>query len=402
MKNKTTIPDWLKSLQENSWELELLISGGAIFTLFQASDFIVDLSINISHNMGLVGNAVFTIIAIYAVKLLTLGFAFHLILRAFWVAMVFINFVYPSGVNSDKIRWKKPFKVDLDERSDLYVPIMNVDKLSGIVMFLSIMSTFVIIGLVLLLIVFGLLPEIIGIFPLWFLDYVLTTSLILYVVDLLSFGFLRKIPFVSYLIFPFFKVYDIISLRFIFERALLTYGTNVVKWKAVLFSMMFAIAALVTTYASVQQRMRWPNVFDDRSYRGQMADNYSLTYYADQGDDLKVSIPSKIINDNFLNVKVAYWVMDNKMMEYLDKPEEEKRFSDIIQIRIDDSTYTSTEWYTYYGDEGRYGIEAMIPIADLARGKHILYIETIPELYEFIARNRDLRKSVAIPFWKNN
>ena len=26
-------PSWLKNLQENSWELELLISGGAIFTL---------------------------------------------------------------------------------------------------------------------------------------------------------------------------------------------------------------------------------------------------------------------------------------------------------------------------------------------------------------------------------
>jgi hypothetical protein len=401
MKNKATIPDWLKSLQENSWELELLISGGAIFTLFQASDFIVDLSINISHNMGLVGNAVFTIIAIYAVKLLTLGFAFHLILRAFWVAMVFINFVYPSGVNSDKIRWKKPFKVDLDERSDLYIPIMNVDKLSGIVMFLSIMSTFVIIGLVLLLIVFALLPDTIGLFPLWFLDYIITTSLVLYVVDLLSFGFIRKIPILSYLVFPFFKLYDIISLRFIFERALLTYGTNVVKWKAVLFSMLFAIAALVTTYISVQHRMRWPNVFDDRTYRGQMADNYSLAFYADQGDDLKVSIPSKIINDNFLNVKVAYWVMDNKILESLDKPEEEKRFSDIIQIRIDDSTYASTEWYPFYGDEGRYGIESMIPIADLSRGKHILYIETIPELHEFIDRNSDLRKSVAIPFWKN-
>ena len=31
------IPKWLKQIMENSWELELLISGGAIFSLFQLS-----------------------------------------------------------------------------------------------------------------------------------------------------------------------------------------------------------------------------------------------------------------------------------------------------------------------------------------------------------------------------
>ena len=38
---KRNIPKWLKSLQENSWELELLISGGAIFSLFQITDLFI-------------------------------------------------------------------------------------------------------------------------------------------------------------------------------------------------------------------------------------------------------------------------------------------------------------------------------------------------------------------------
>jgi len=37
-----SIPKWLRRLQENSWEMELLISGGAIFSLFQLSDLYVD------------------------------------------------------------------------------------------------------------------------------------------------------------------------------------------------------------------------------------------------------------------------------------------------------------------------------------------------------------------------
>lgn len=32
------VPNWLKELQDNSWEAELLVSGGAVFSLFQLTD----------------------------------------------------------------------------------------------------------------------------------------------------------------------------------------------------------------------------------------------------------------------------------------------------------------------------------------------------------------------------
>jgi hypothetical protein len=294
--------------------------------------------------------------------------------------------------------------VDLDERSDLYKPIMAVDKLSGIVMFLSIMSTFILFGLIFLIIVFliiifsGLLPNQLRMF---LLNYVFLTSFILYFVDLLGFGFLRRIPILSYIVFPFFKLYDYLSFRFVFDRALLTYGTNINRWRAFLFSTVFAFAALVATYITVQKPMHWPNVFDQRSYRHQMANNPPLDFYEDKFDNLKVSIPSKIINDNFLNVKVAYWVMDNIILENLDKPENEKRYSDIVQIRIDDSIYTEIKWFSFYGKNDRYGIEALIPISNLSKGEHSLYVETKSELLKYIEGDRRFRGSVQIPFWKN-
>ncbi len=39
--NNTQVPKWLRNIQENSWELELLISGGAIFSLLQIDDFYI-------------------------------------------------------------------------------------------------------------------------------------------------------------------------------------------------------------------------------------------------------------------------------------------------------------------------------------------------------------------------
>ena len=44
MSNKNEqVPQWLKELQENSWEVELLISGGAISALIQADIALLDL-----------------------------------------------------------------------------------------------------------------------------------------------------------------------------------------------------------------------------------------------------------------------------------------------------------------------------------------------------------------------
>ena len=113
------IPKWLKDLQENSWELELLISGGAIFTLFQLTESFI-LSIDkfkmVSPVLGT--GIVFVIISI-ALKLLTLGFIAHLCLRAYWLALVCINYVYPNGIKLNKIKREKPYKIKVEDGEDL-------------------------------------------------------------------------------------------------------------------------------------------------------------------------------------------------------------------------------------------------------------------------------------------
>ena len=47
------IPVWLQKIQDNSSELELLISGGAIFALFQLSSLLNNLISNLQINVGL-------------------------------------------------------------------------------------------------------------------------------------------------------------------------------------------------------------------------------------------------------------------------------------------------------------------------------------------------------------
>ena len=68
---RTPVPNWLKTLQENSWELELLISGGAVFTLVQAPDLFQDRIMKINSIYNLAGISVIFIIGIFSIKVLT-------------------------------------------------------------------------------------------------------------------------------------------------------------------------------------------------------------------------------------------------------------------------------------------------------------------------------------------
>ena len=106
------IPDWLKKIQENSWELELLISGGAIFSLFQLSDSWVHWIESLVEFSSFMGYTEILLIGTLGIELLKIGFIIHIILRAipkfpevehinlFFVLESFISF---STEEADKI-----------------------------------------------------------------------------------------------------------------------------------------------------------------------------------------------------------------------------------------------------------------------------------------------------------
>ena len=147
--NKTHhVPKWLKLIQENSWELELLISGGAIFTLFQVSDIWVQWLQSASFISFLPGRNMILLIGALGIEILKIGFISHLLLRAFWLSMVCINYAFPGGINKDKIKWKKPFKISVKENEDLQSSIVKVDRYCGLVIYLSVISTFLLAGMV--------------------------------------------------------------------------------------------------------------------------------------------------------------------------------------------------------------------------------------------------------------
>jgi hypothetical protein len=413
---KFEIPKWLKELQENSWELELLISGGAIFTLFQLSDWFIEWIDTIRITNSIPGVSILLLTGMVIIKTLTLGFASHLIMRAFWLALVCVNYVFPEGINIEKIRFKKPYKINVEDKSDLKNQILFVDRICGAIIYLTILSAFVTFGFLI-----GFLPILVYIVfiesvsvPAFIDDIispVLLFSYLFYFFDFLLGGLLRKIKYLSYLTYPFFIVYDYLTLRFVYKNSLYLFTSSLKRRYIVLSTLMFFSVVFCFSYLSLYRIMHWPNVFDKRDYKWQLADNNQISYSfykneLEEGQYRSVLIPSKIIKDNFLEIFIRYEKRSDYLIERLNSPDSLRFFSDAVAVAIDDSVYTNLEWFpTWSKSIENIGITAMIPIKELENGKHILKVGCSEKVMLPESENdeQDLcnRATVTIPFWKD-
>jgi hypothetical protein len=122
-----------------------------------------------------------------------------------------------------------------------------------------------------------------------------------------------------------------------------------------------------------------------------------------------VSIPSKIIQTNFLPVNIRYSKGMDEIIEAVEPIDSLRTLAGIVQLSIDDSVYREVVWNNNWEiSMAESGISAIIPIDHLSNGQHIL------KVYPKKTQNRtnkeiDLSGSEVefknvqfkIPFWKD-
>ena len=395
------IPDWLKKIQENSWELELLISGGAIFSLFQLSGSWVHWMESPNEFSAFMGRNIILWIGTLGLELLKIGFITHIILRAIWLSMVCINYVYPEGIKQEKINWKKPYKSHAQEKEDLQSPIIKVDRYCGIVIYISISSAILLAGLMFCIFLFLAIPSILeweNIYGLYM--QVILLSLLLYIFDLITFGLLRRIPFITYLTYPIFTLLDLLTLRKIIQKAGFLFITNIPKYKFYLAGISMLTIGLTLGYLNTYRTLHQPNILDGRDYLYQLSDGMIITpsYYRDQPVDMyrgNPSIQSKILHDNYLNIFIPYNIYLDDFLDGLDETKENRLLSDIASISIDSIPLKNIQWHKSYnesqnGISRNIGIECFVSIGHLKDGPHTLKVYTNPIAVEQIEKNMEL------------
>ncbi|MCB9224822.1 MAG: hypothetical protein H6582_11630 [Crocinitomicaceae bacterium] len=390
--NKYQIPAWLKELQENSWNLELLISGGAIFTLFQLEDIFVDFMMRLKMTAHLPGTGIFIILGMLALKMLTLGFLSHLLLRTYWLGLLCVNYVFPKGVSNKVKSYPNPYRNKYGEGKSLQDEIHRVDNISGLVMYISVLTTMVILGFVILTTVILSVPSLLADLPDWYFSLTIWLIMI-YHFDLFLFGLFRRIPYLSYITFPIFWLFDRLSLRVFYDSSLALFSSNVSKLKTFIGMLVVILIGVIFTYNAIYKVMHWPYLLDSREHRWSMASNEQWIYpsfYRDspENENEKIygpSIQSDIINENYIDLIVPYDV------DFDDNLTDDQYLEEDVLIFIDDSLY-QVEWFNYRPKENdQLGMKSVIGIDHLNSGKHDLVVRSLA--------NEEMEQK--IPFWKN-
>ncbi|MEZ5465119.1 MAG: hypothetical protein R3F22_07865 [Lysobacteraceae bacterium] len=90
-----------------TWEVELLISGVAVFAMLQLPGWLNEHELNLRPRFDPYWRVIVVLALTYAKSVavvLASTFVLHLLLRAQWIALVGMNSVYPDGVNWDELK----------------------------------------------------------------------------------------------------------------------------------------------------------------------------------------------------------------------------------------------------------------------------------------------------------
>ncbi|HFB99418.1 MAG TPA: hypothetical protein ENJ53_01305, partial [Phaeodactylibacter sp.] len=415
---------WLEKLERESWNLELLISGFSIFLLVQAYDGLVNIFGYLNMHVALESNVNGTVrvlvgMTMLASFVLTINLIVHVFLRGFWIGAVGLRSVQRK-VDFEKLGYSDFFTKKLKERVySIDILLKKLDTLSSVIfsftflivfMFLSLFLFFAFLSLFLYGVNIGLdfFDENSTIY--YVLDIVVKISVtvilfsgIIYAIDTLTLGFFKRYKWLSRIYFPIYKWMGVITMagvyRSIYYSLISRFPKNNIRSLLLAYVMLF----IAFPFVKFDQYIFYP---DNGSAYKLSNINYDDQRNAD-APVWKGSIPSQIVEGTFLPLFIRYNVKSNEVLQMFCedfKPKKKDGFnsgiyvgkkgidirdpfvseahpekaleclSNFYEVKID-SVEVATDFYFYiYPNDDERGIQTMLEIGGLSRGKHEIVV----------------------------
>lgn len=442
MENK--IDDWLKKLQKESWNLELLISGFSIFLLIQSGEALTDFGRYVQYHYGNQGSMIFALIFVgilrIAVLLLTINLVFHIILRGFWIGAIGLRSVQ-AKVDYEKLAYSDFFtKVLKSKVKDLDSSLAKLDRICSVIFSFTFLVVCMILSLFLTLIMFSFLSYGINVSQdienttIRSILFVIGISVILlflfcsliYLIDTLSLGFFKRYKWLSKIYYPIFWFYGVITMAGLYRSIYYHLVSHFPKSKLRLFLFFYMVIPVLVPFHKIDFYQFYPDEWVDQ----RMSSRVYEDLFKDNTWIGRASIPSRIIEEGslmplFIRYNVAYnedilslcndytpskqgfffsgFSIGNGLN--LNDPgvteeDPEKLMNCLIrlyEVHIDDSLHTEQQYYFYtHPNQGEKGLQTVLDIQYLQRGSHKIQIKT-----KSLNDDGELIKEdyIAIPFW---
>lgn len=434
---KNKLSQWLEVLQQESWQLELLVSGFAIFLLIGTYDPLIDLGRH--ARLLAIDSPTYTALLFPYGILLAVWFALvfnlviHVLFRGLWISTIGLRYV-SDDIDFEYFRFSGPFDRFLRRRIGSFDEyIERLEKICSIIFAFTFLIIFIIISLGLFIGLVGLLKFGLSRWDLRggiidsIVNWTLLITCLLYFIDFVSLGKLKRIKWLSVIYYPIYRFYGLITLAFLYRPMYYNLIDNRFgRWVGLLL-VPYIIAAMLLASLNVVTHGYFPT-----ARTGKTA--LQTSTYDDLRDETTrtnaASIPSKFLENGFLELFLPYNPnSDDKSIEAIcpgltpakntgikiqgivsfNNINNWKSNSDSLltcmssmhELYINDSLLPPQKFRFYqHPNRDNVGLLTVIDVNFLSRGEHALTVKT--QLPDFVD-GRDtilLQESAYIPFWK--
>jgi len=420
---------WLDILQQESWQLELIISGFAIYGLFLIIDpiriEIIEAQINKNSYAEVFWDVLLMSWFILATNLLA-----HVVLRGLWIGAIGLRYV-SGDIDYQKLNYSGKFMRHLERRVgsfDNYVA--QLEKYCSVIFAITFLLIFYLLGIVIIVFIIVGLSEWMGSSGYNTSRNWIAIPLILFIVigsfltfiDFITQGWLKKRKWTTRIYYPFYWVFKFLTLSFLYRPMVYNFLDTKFGKRLSFFivPLYIGIAILAGTGFSTSNYLD-----DDLNSSARIADvNAYSENLIEPTDYIKLaSIPSKVISKEYLPVFIVYGSSVEDDVFYFNKelkPEEDNRglyspFSsatvgwrkkrDLLEDYLDtleemyrlkiDSTLHDTEFVVTKNKRDQRGYETVLDLQNLSRGKHLLEVSRKDHLRDSVY----FRTIIKIPFW---
>lgn len=397
IKNPNFLPKWLLRVQQQSWEPEILISGIVLFVLFQLpekADYFGDYLMKFSYAVFSSGTLSLSIVAVIKIAIywLIAGFSAHLFFRSLWVAFIGLSYVYPKGIKLEQLKYDKLY-VGLVKRKESFEQTINkLEALCSSMFALSFLLFMLIIGvlsfiffLLIILVPLSIYSPNNIIFK--FLDRVINIPALVFFFDFLTLGLLKRIPIISKIYYPFYRIMSVLTLSFLYRNLYYHFISNHNKLKIAFFIFLFFSISIMMN-ASIRNNLSLFNAIE----LGEVKSSSMLLnqeHYEDKTNSnfiRSLRIESDVIKEPLLRVFIAHTSVNEEygmkntcllpdsvsLKEVVTDQSKLACLNDFYKLGINDSIYISDYLFTYHPETKQPGLIAYLDISYLNKGLNTL------------------------------
>ena len=439
--NKHKLSEWLDKIQQDSWQLELVITGFSIFLMLgvlnKLNDLRLDINLAVSgtDKLGFFLTIVWIMLAGASLFVL-INLIIHAVLRGLWISAIGLRSV-SGDIDFDRLRLSPKFDTFIRNKTgsfDSYIE--RLENLCSIVFAFTFLIVFVIMSLGLWGAFFGItlqlirkiLPDtpaqIVGVVA----ALLIFSTGVLYMIDFITLGWVKRRRWFSKIYYPIYRFYGVITLSALYRPMYYNLIDNKLGKKAGFLLIPYILLVLWVSSLGIDSHVWFPDAPEKTAlYKG---------FY----DDLRkeetlvgnASIPSRFVQNGYIELFIRYFpTEDDKTLALkcpdVKSPKKPGLRSDIVlgfnaggeepdkdfpeksleclsssyEISIGDSVFTAPAFRFYnHPNKQEKGIVTTLDVQYLPRGEHQI---TIRKLKKYRNDGKDslrLEEFTTFPFWK--